>query len=144
LLRGIGFTGIGGIEYKLDAATGEYKLIEINARPVNTIALAPACGVDLPYLAYCSLAGLPVPAVRPGRDHVRWTRLWLDRPAGHAGKARGGPSQAAWARALLRRHSVEAALALADPRPGLSYHRALVWNELGRQMRKRLPVAVQP
>lgn len=144
LLRGIGFTGIGGIEYKLDAATGEYKLIEINARPVNTIGLAPACGVDLPYLAYCSLAGLPVTPVTTWRDDVRWTRLWFDLLAVHALKARGGPSYAAWARSLLRGHSVEAALALDDPRPGLSYYRDLVWNELGRQMRKRLPVAVQP
>ncbi|MCX7055076.1 MAG: hypothetical protein NTU56_12875, partial [Proteobacteria bacterium] len=41
LLQGIGFSGICGVEYKFDAATGEYKLIEINPRPVNTIGLAP-------------------------------------------------------------------------------------------------------
>ncbi len=40
LLQGIGFSGICGVEYKFDAVSGEYKLIEINPRPVNTIGLA--------------------------------------------------------------------------------------------------------
>lgn len=90
LLQGIGYHGISGIEWKLDPRTGEYKLIEINARAVNTIALAPACGVDIPYLAFHDKAiGRPEP-VTEWQEGVKWTHIeqdvWAARTLHRMGK----------------------------------------------------------
>lgn len=90
LLQGIGYQGISGVEWKLDPRTGVYKLIEINARAVNTIALAPACGVDIPYLAFHDKAiGRPEPVTR-WLEGVTWTNIeediWAARTLHRMGK----------------------------------------------------------
>jgi D-aspartate ligase len=72
LLQAIGLTGIAEVEYKWDAASGEYKLIEINARPWDQHRLGYRCGVDLMYLAYCDHAGLPMPAPAEATPGYKW------------------------------------------------------------------------
>ena len=72
LLQSIRFTGIAEVEFKRDAATGAYKLIEINPRPWDQHRLGKYCGVELMYLAYCEHAGLPVvPPGKPAPGH-KW------------------------------------------------------------------------
>ena len=46
LLRQSKYTGIVGIDYEYEPRINDYKLIEINTRPVNTTGIAAACGVD--------------------------------------------------------------------------------------------------
>jgi D-aspartate ligase len=121
LLKGVGFAGIGGVEYKFDAATGQYKLIEINPRPVNTIGLAPACGVDLPWIAYRDLVGEHVESVTNWKDGVKWYRGWADLLAVRRLKHQGGPTMLEWLRSL-RGSRTEAAIALDDRRPGLHFY----------------------
>ena len=72
LLQALEFTGIAEVEYKRDAADGDYKLIEVNPRPWDQHRLGSACGVDLVYLAYCDHAGLPVPEVRARFTARKW------------------------------------------------------------------------
>jgi D-aspartate ligase len=72
LLQEMHFSGIAEVEYKWDAAGGEYKLIEINPRPWDQHRLGNACGVDLIYLAYCDHAGLAMPAVRRELSTKKW------------------------------------------------------------------------
>lgn len=141
LLRGIGFAGICGIEYKYDAATAEYKLIEINARPVNTIGLAAACGVDIPFIAYCALADHDVRPVTTWRDGVRWHRIWYDFLAVRELRARGGPGYGEWMRSLWGGDQVEAVFAWDDLKPVVRYFGGLFYEEFSAQMRKRLPMA---
>ncbi|MFH1776272.1 MAG: ATP-grasp domain-containing protein [Candidatus Omnitrophota bacterium] len=57
LLRSLHYKGIAGVEFKLDAIDNRYKLIEINARPVQTVGLASAAGVNLPYICYLDMLG---------------------------------------------------------------------------------------
>jgi predicted ATP-grasp superfamily ATP-dependent carboligase len=66
------FSGIAEVEYKWDAADGQYKLIEINPRPWDQHRLGNSCGINLMYIAYCELAGLPKPAVRPRVSGQKW------------------------------------------------------------------------
>jgi predicted ATP-grasp superfamily ATP-dependent carboligase len=72
LLEAMGYSGVAEVEYKLDAATGEYKLIEINPRPWDQHRLGNAAGVDLMYFAYCEHAGLPMPAAPPVTPGHKW------------------------------------------------------------------------
>ncbi len=78
LLQLLNYHGIAGVEWKLDPATGTYKLIEINARPVNTTGCAIASGVDLPSIAYFSKIGKPLPSVKEWQDGQRWAWLAMD------------------------------------------------------------------
>jgi predicted ATP-grasp superfamily ATP-dependent carboligase len=64
MLKPMGYHGIGGVEFKRDARTGQLKLIEINVRTGLMGAVAVNSGVDLPCVAYCDLLGLPAPRLR--------------------------------------------------------------------------------
>ena len=145
LLRSIGFSGICGVEYKFDATTGLYKLIEINPRPVNTIGLAAACGVDIPYIAHRDLLGECVEPVTSWQDGVTWFRAWADLLAVRQLRRQGGPCHMRWLRSL-RGPRVEAAYAGDDRKPAWRFYR----QTLGRYLSSRLaevvrrPAARQP
>ena len=90
LLRGLGYHGLAGVEWKLDPNSGIYKLIEVNARAVNTTAIAPACGVDLPYIAWLDRIDGRAPRVTEWQDGIKWLDweqdLWAARELHRAGK----------------------------------------------------------
>jgi D-aspartate ligase len=72
ILKCMQFTGIAEVEFKWDSICGEFKLIEINPRPWDQHRLGNACGVDLVYLAYCELAGRPMPVTAKQVSGHRW------------------------------------------------------------------------
>jgi D-aspartate ligase len=72
LLKAMNFTGIAEVEYKWDAASRQYQLIEVNPRPWDQHVLGRVSGVDVIHLAYCDHAGLPRPAVAPVRAGTKW------------------------------------------------------------------------
>lgn len=75
LLQGLSYQGIVGVEWKLDPASGEHKLIEINARATNAVGLPMACGVDLPHMAFADALGEPVAQFTRWKTGVKW--LWF-------------------------------------------------------------------
>jgi D-aspartate ligase len=72
MLRAMGFTGIAEVEFKWDARSREFKLIEINPRPWDQHRLGNACGADLIHMTYCEHAGLTLPPVRKGTPGHKW------------------------------------------------------------------------
>jgi D-aspartate ligase len=77
LLRELGFHGISQVEFKRDPRTGEFKLMEVNARLWQWHGLASACGVDFPVLAYHDLVGRREPPRRMTVDGKRWAITFL-------------------------------------------------------------------
>ena len=75
LLRAIEWHGVAMVEFKHDAATGEYTLMEINGRFQASTALSLDAGVNLPYMAACLYTGRPVPRVESYAVGVR--ERWL-------------------------------------------------------------------
>ena len=55
LLESLNWNGVAMVEFKLDQADNEFKLMEINPRFWGSLNLPVACGVDFPYL-FCLLA----------------------------------------------------------------------------------------
>jgi predicted ATP-grasp superfamily ATP-dependent carboligase len=55
LLKALNWNGVAMVEFKLDLADNEFKLMEINPRFWGSLNLPVACGVDFPYL-FCLLA----------------------------------------------------------------------------------------
>jgi D-aspartate ligase len=72
LLRSIGFSGIAEVEFKWDARTQEYKLIEINPRAWDQHRLGTISGIDLAYTAYCDAAGMPLPVWGKQKVGQKW------------------------------------------------------------------------
>lgn len=56
-LEAVGFKGFAEIEFKKDAETGEFYLIEINVRTTNLNSLLEKVGINFPYLQYADLTG---------------------------------------------------------------------------------------
>jgi len=59
-LEAIGFKGFVEIEFKKDAETGKFYLIELNVRMTNFNTLLNKVGLNMPYITYRELTGNPL------------------------------------------------------------------------------------
>jgi len=118
LLGRIAYDGLVELEYKRDPRDGSFKLLDFNARTWGYHTIAPAAGVDFPYLLYRHALGLPVEQQRatPG---VRWVRLLTDLPTGFVQIRAGDFGVREYLRTLRSAH-VEAVFSRNDPLPGLA------------------------
>ena len=70
---GIGFRGMAHIEFKRDLRDGKLKIIECNPRFSAAQSIAAKSGLDMPFLIYSKLTGLPVPENPAYKEGVtRW------------------------------------------------------------------------
>lgn len=71
--RDAGVTGMAGMEYKRDARTGEFRMVEPTiGRTDYQEEVATLNGVNLPFAAYCSELGLLVPSPATTRTRAVW------------------------------------------------------------------------
>jgi D-aspartate ligase len=119
-LAAVDYYGLVEMEYKLDARTGEYKLLDFNARTWGYHTLGPKAGVDFPWLLYSDQIGGPPPSPRPrARPGVRWRRFVTDAPTAAVELAARRLSPVAYARSL-RGPRAEAVFSARDPMPALA------------------------
>jgi len=74
-LQGIGFSGLGHVEFKYDERDGQLKVIECNPRTSAAQAVVTRSGLDMPWLIYNYLLTGEVPAETDYREGVR--RWWV-------------------------------------------------------------------
>lgn len=70
MVAAIGYTGLAMFEFKLNTHTGQWVLLEVNARPWGSLPLPMAWGVDFPYRLYqllCQQQATPPVPYPPGR-----------------------------------------------------------------------------
>jgi len=60
-MKRLNYRGYGEIEFKKHPQTGDFYLIEINARLSTLNILFDKCGVEFTYAMYCDLIGAPIP-----------------------------------------------------------------------------------
>lgn len=118
ILGSIAYDGLAELEYKRDPRSGEFKLLDFNARTWGYHSLGPAAGVDFPYLLFRHQLGLSVEPKR-ARPGVRWVRLLTDVPSA-AGEIAAGRLSARAYLSSLRSARTEAVFSLRDPVPGLA------------------------
>jgi D-aspartate ligase len=116
LLREIGYYGLVELEYKQHPHTGEYKLLDFNARVWGYHTLGAAAGVDFPALLFDDQLGQPVSRSRT-RAGVRWIRLTTDLPTAAVEISAGRLRPAEFARSLVRDVDTEAVFSRDDPMP---------------------------
>jgi predicted ATP-grasp superfamily ATP-dependent carboligase len=121
LLAKSAYTGIVGIEFKFDSRSKQYKLIEINTRPVNTTGISIGCGVNLPVIAYRDAIGEEQAPIADWQDGVVW--IWLSRDMSAARQLRklGKISYRQWFRSI-RGKRVHAIFAADDLRPFMQFY----------------------
>jgi D-aspartate ligase len=121
LFRGVGYRGLGYVEFKFDERFGRHFIVEPNVgRPTGRSALAEAGGVELLYTMYCDLLGLPLPQAREQRyGTAKWVHLRRDLQSALYYWRRGELTLRDWARSW-RGPKAFALFSLRDPRPFLS------------------------
>lgn len=120
ILQQLGYQGLVAIEYKWDARDSLYKMMEINPRSVSGNQLAVDAGVDLPWVYYRDLTGLPIPARAPCRAGVKYLHLGWDLQGFLIEHRAGRMALLPWLRSILGARSF-AMFSWRDPRPFLSY-----------------------
>jgi predicted ATP-grasp superfamily ATP-dependent carboligase len=117
-LQEIDYYGLAELEYKLDEADGQYKLLDVNARTWGYHSIGVVAGVDFPLLVHLDQFGLEVgeAEARPG---VRWVRLITDLAAAAPELARRRLTLRDYVRSLRQIES-EASFARDDRRPALA------------------------
>ena len=132
LLTGIGYNGLFDAEFKYDHRDGQFKVLEVNARPWWQLEIAAASGLDLCLMAYRDALGLPFAA--GGDYHVG--RMWVhpvpDLRAWWAGRRAGRVAGSIPPRAFFG--AANAVFSLDDPKP--------LADELGRRARNGLAASV--
>lgn len=133
LLDRFGWRGVAMVEYKLDSATGQAYLMEVNGRFWGSLQLAVDSGVDFPRLLVACALGedtQPIPAYRVG-VRSRWWWGQIDNLVGRVRRAAMGdaaPPDIRSARVAvgdllfgpLRRADYEEVLRWTDPGPFLN------------------------
>lgn len=118
LFRETGLRGLGYLEMKQDARTGEYFIIEPNiGRPTSKSSLAEAGGVELVYTMYCDAIGRSLPAARRQcYGNAKWIYLTRDARSAYRSWRSGCLTLAEWARSW-RGVRVDAMFDWRDQRP---------------------------
>ncbi len=136
LLAPLGYTGVAMVEFKLDRASGQWTLIEVNPRFWGSLPLAVASGADFPLALYDLLVEGREPAGVQARVgiHCRnwtsdlrwhWENLHADRSDPTLATAPPAADLLRSARALLTLRERSDAWALDDPMPAVAELRAL-------------------
>jgi predicted ATP-grasp superfamily ATP-dependent carboligase len=121
LLGGVGYRGLGYVEFKLNERTGEYVIVEPNiGRPTGRSAIAEAGGVELLYTMYSDAVGLPLP---PQREQTyrgaKWIHLRHDLQSALYYRRRGDLTFRLWW-ASWRGKKFYALFSWSDPAPFFS------------------------
>jgi D-aspartate ligase len=137
------YTGIVGIEFKFDSKSKQYKLIEINTRPVNTTGISIGCGVNLPVIAYRDAIGAEQAPVTDWQDGVVW--IWLSRDLSAARQLRklGKTSYRQWLRSI-RGKRVHAIFAADDLRPFMQFYGRYFTHQVSKIIAiSRVPIVIR-
>ena len=118
LFRSVRHRGLGYLEMKRDARTGEYLIIEPNVgRPTGRSATAEAAGVEMLYTMYCDALAWPLPANRAQTFRgTKWIYLRRDLQSAVRHWTRGELTLRDWL-SSCRGPMVEALFSWRDPVP---------------------------
>ena len=141
LFQGLGYHGIGAIEWKHDPDTGALRLIEINARATNAAALPTACGVDLPWMAFADAIGEPPAPLTRWESGVKWLWFTEDLWAAREQYRRRELTLGQWIASLRGRKSY-AVFAADDWKPFFLECWMFGKGELERRLRRLRPLHV--
>jgi predicted ATP-grasp superfamily ATP-dependent carboligase len=139
IIEAVQHRGVFSAEFKYDSRDGQYKILEINARPYWYIAHTAAAGLDLVWMWYLDALELPVPRMTSYRvgvaglyeinDAIALKRSWSSH------RRLDGPVMRTW---LTGRRVM---FWWRDPWPGLTEVAAAIRQRIVRNTRNQNPSA---
>lgn len=133
--------GVFKIDFKRDAVSGAWRVLEINAR-FNLWHYLGACnGINLPRIAYDYLVYGARPAATPYRTTHRWLSLRNDFRAFRRLAAHGELDLGGWLRSLVEAPKVYDFFSWTDPKPFVQHWRKRIRSALKRRMHRWLATA---
>jgi predicted ATP-grasp superfamily ATP-dependent carboligase len=138
LLQSAGHRGLGYVEIKRDARSGEYFILEPNiGRPTGRSAIAEAGAVELLYTMYCDSVGLPLPEnLHQKYRGAKWISLRRDLQSALYHWQEGDLTLKEWWRSL-RGKKAYALFSWTDPGPFLGDLQRAVRLYLSPEERRR-------
>lgn len=118
-LKGIGYKGIGSVEFKRDQRDDQLKMIELNSRLWQQNSLASACGINFPYTMYRRLTGESVEMNKEFKEGIKWVSMRMDFASYMQYRGDGELMLLNWLKSL-RGKKVYEVFAWDDPRPFFS------------------------
>src|SRR5690606_12187632 len=135
-LESVGFKGFIEIEFKKDAETGKFYLIECNVRITNFNHMLYKVGFNFPYITYMELTGRPLPpaALREDVNRVFWY-MYEDLLA-IRDYLRTGQLTLGEVIRSLRMRKAHAIWDVKDPRPAFSFAGILAGKVIRKLLRR--------
>jgi len=132
-LEEIGYKGFAEIEFKKDAETGKFYLIEINARITNLNNLLYKVGINFPYITYRELTGSPLEpqAIKEDKHRVFWY-AYEDLLAIRDYIRTGQLSRKEVLQSLMKKKAY-AIWDWKDPKPGITYFKKIAGKALKKK-----------
>lgn len=120
-LEGINYKGFAEIEFKKDEETGEYYLIEINARITNFNQLLYKVGLNFPYITYREMIGSPLEpkALTETTNRAFW--YGYEDLLAVKDYIKTGQLKSSEVVKSLFRPKAYAIFSLSDPKPGMAF-----------------------
>lgn len=103
--QGIGYRGIGSIEFKKDERNGQLYMIELNPRLWQQNIHATVCEINFPLIQYLDLTGQASPPQNEFVEGVKWLDAMADFQAFWSYFRRGELTPWAWVRSWERTRS---------------------------------------
>lgn len=130
--KNIKYRGFGEIEFKKDAVTGKYYMIEINTRTTNLNSLLLKAGVNFPLLAYREMTGEKIiPEDKTYDSHLHFRYLYEDLLAIREYIRQGQLTKSSVMKSLFRRKA-PAILEFSDLGPGIEFMKII-----GKKIKER-------
>jgi predicted ATP-grasp superfamily ATP-dependent carboligase len=137
LFARVGYRGIFDAEFMRDPRDGQFKLLEVNARPWWHMGFAARCGVDVARMAYQDALEMPVEPARGYRIGVRCIYPYFDYLAFRELHRRGELGFWTW---LLSALSAQQLIFWwRDPMPGVAEYVGILGRLARRWLRARWP-----
>jgi predicted ATP-grasp superfamily ATP-dependent carboligase len=134
LLGSVGYEGLVEVEFKYDARTRTYKILDVNPRSWSWLSLWEAAGFDFAGLTDAVLHGRTITPHRAETNHA-WVHLTRDTVACIQLWLRGQLTVRDWWKAY-RQHLTFAAFAADDPLPALAELPVTIARVIRRSSRK--------
>lgn len=137
LFRAVRYRGLGYVEMKRDARTGQHWIIEPNiGRPTGRSAIAEAGGVELLYSSYCDAVGWELPeATSQKYGNAKWIYWRRDFQSALYYWYRRNLTLADWGKSW-RGRKTDAVFSWSDPAPFIYDCRHAVATAIRRLARK--------
>jgi predicted ATP-grasp superfamily ATP-dependent carboligase len=116
-LSAMNYYGLAEIEFRFDEKSGQYKILDVNARTWGYHSIGAAAGPDFAHMVFEDQLGRE-PAATSFKPGVTWVRFCTDLPVGFHGVWLKEWSLWEYLK-TLRRVKVEAVFAAEDPLPSV-------------------------